>query len=177
MSRDDHQGPEGNESTQQPDSPGSASEITASNDEVLDDNGRRMFLKRAALGGGGALLAGAGSFGFIKSEIKGKPVSDYPLVDPAIFKPKDQRDTVLGFAHSKALGEKYPERTTQYNNLQNKDFNFQEGFDEMYAKPWDNSRPGYTQMDRALQKGRLPYLAQYSCRDSGADCSARWVCT
>lgn len=61
MSQDNHQNPEDNGSTQQPDSPGSASEITASSNEVLDDNGRRTFLKRAALGGGGALLAGAWS--------------------------------------------------------------------------------------------------------------------
>ncbi len=152
MSQNDNPDAGGNESTPEPESPRSASEKSASNGEVLGDSGRRTFLKRAALGGGGALLAGGAAYGFVKSEIKGKPISDYPLVDPAIFKPKDQRDTVLGFAHSKALGEKYPERTTQYNMLQNKDFNFQDGFEEMYSKPWDNSKPGYTQMDRALQK-------------------------
>jgi len=120
-------------------------------DQILDAVGRRTFLKRAAIGGGGALVAGAASYGAIKSELKGKPVKDYPFVDEAIFKPKDQRDTVLAFAHSKDLGKKFPQRTAQYNKLQNKDFNFQEGFPEMYAKPWDNSKPGYTQMDRALQ--------------------------
>ncbi len=152
MSHDESPNPESNEATREAESEQTASEETSSHNEILDNDGRRTFLKRAALGGGGALLAGAGSYGFIKSEIKGKPVSDYPMVDPAIFKPKDQRDTVLGFAHSKALGERYPERTTQYNKLHNKDFNFQEGFNVMYAIPWDNSKPGYTQMDRALQK-------------------------
>jgi len=120
-------------------------------DNVLDDRGRRTFLKRAALGGGGALLAGVGSYAFVKSELKGTPVSDYPMIDEAIFKPKDQRDTILGFAHSKDLGRKYPERTIQYNQLQGKDVNFQTGFDVMYSIPWDNSKPGYTQLDRALQ--------------------------
>jgi reductive dehalogenase len=120
-------------------------------DNILDDRGRRSFLKRAALGGGGALLAGVGSYAFVKSELKGKPVSDYPMIDEAIFKPKDQRDTVLAFAHAKALGEKYPEREIQYNQLHNKEFNFHEGFADMYAIPWDNSKPGYTQLDRALQ--------------------------
>ena len=47
---------------------------------ILDDRGRRSFLKRAALGGGGALLAGVGSYAFVKSELKGKPVSDYPMI-------------------------------------------------------------------------------------------------
>ncbi len=120
-------------------------------DNILDDRGRRSFLKRAALGGGGALLAGVGSYAFVKSEVKGTPVSDYPQINEAIFKPKDQRDTVLGFAHSMDLGRKYPERPIQYNQLHGKDFNFQTGFAEMYAIPWDNSKPGYTQLDRALQ--------------------------
>jgi len=128
-----------------------ATETDSGSDQILNAVGRRTFLKRAAIGGGGALVAGAASYGAIKSELKGKPVKDYPFVDEAIFKPKDQRDTVLAFAHSKDLGKKFPQRTTQYNKLQNKDFNFQEGFPEMYAKPWDNSKPGYTQMDRALQ--------------------------
>jgi len=122
-----------------------------SSDNILDDNGRRSFLKRAALGGGGALLGGAGAYGFVKSELKGKPVSDYPLIDEAIFKPKDQRATVLAFAHSHHLAEMYPERTTQYNQLHGKDFDFQTGFKQMYEIPWDNSKPGYTQLDRALQ--------------------------
>ena len=90
------------------------------NDTFLDDRGRRTFLKRAALGGGGALLAGAGSYAFVKSELKGKPVTDYPMIDEAIFKPKDQRDTILTFIHNEALGKKHPERNIQYNKLQNK---------------------------------------------------------
>jgi reductive dehalogenase len=124
--------------------------VTSEN--ILDDRGRRTFLKRAALGGGGALLGGAGAYGFVKSELKGKPVSDYPLIDEAIFKPKDQRDTVLTFIHSETLNQKHPERNIQYNQLQNKDFKFTTGFADMYSLPWDNSKPGYTQLDRALQQ-------------------------
>ena len=120
-------------------------------EKVLDSEGRRTFLKRAALGGGGALLGGLGAYGFVKSELKGSVSLNYPEIDDSIFKPKDQRDTVLTFVHSKTLNEKHPERNIQYNQLQNKEFNFTEGFAEMYAKPWDNSKPGYTQLDRALQ--------------------------
>ena len=47
-------------------------------DNILDDRGRRSFLKRAALGGGGALLAGVGSYAFVKSELKGKPGQRLP---------------------------------------------------------------------------------------------------
>lgn len=127
-------------------------EATTSVQNILDDRGRRIFLKRAALGGGGALLGGAGAYGFVKSELKGNPVSDYPLIDEAIFKPKDQRDTVLTFIHSETLGKQHPERNIQYNQLQNKDFNMHTGFADMYALPWDNAKPGYTQLDRALQQ-------------------------
>lgn len=129
-------------------------------DELLDDAGRRTFLKHAALGGGGALLMGAGTYGVVKKGLKGKPVDDYPAIDEAIFKPKDQRDTVLTFVHSKALNEKHPERNRQYNQLQNKQLDFHKGFAEMYAKPWDNTKLGYTQLDRALQKaGWEPLVA------------------
>ena len=54
MSQDDKQGPDDSNSTQRPDSSGPASEVAESKHEVLDYNGRRTFLKRAALGGGGA---------------------------------------------------------------------------------------------------------------------------
>ena len=130
----------------------SAVEAPVSSENILDDRGRRTFLKRAALGGGGALLGGAGAYGFVKSEMKGKPVSDYPRIDEAIFKPKDQRDTVLTFIHSETLGKQHPERNIQYNKLQNKDFNMHTGFADMYSLPWDNSKPGYTQLDRAIQQ-------------------------
>jgi epoxyqueuosine reductase len=119
---------------------------------LLDDPGRRSFIKRAAVGGGAALAGGAASYGAAKLSLQGRPVDDYPAIDEKIFKPKDQRDVVLNFVSSKALNEKHPERNEQYNRLQNKEFNWVEGIKDMYSKPWDNSKPGYTQMDRALQK-------------------------
>jgi reductive dehalogenase len=117
----------------------------------LDNPARRQFFKRAAIGGGGALAGLAAGYGVIEASIQGRPAKNYPEIDEAIFKPKDQRDTVLTFAHSKTLNERHPERNEQYSRLQEKEFNFGEGFAKMYAKPWDNTKPGYTQMDRALQ--------------------------
>lgn len=69
------------------------------------------------------------------------------MIDEKLFKPKDQRDTILNFVSSKALNEKHPERNEQYNRLQNKEFNWLNGFKDMYSKPWDDNKPGYTQMD------------------------------
>jgi len=119
---------------------------------LLDDPARRIFLKRAAIGGGAALAGGAASYGAAKASLQGRVVDDYPMVDEKMFKPKDQRDVVLNFVSSKGLNQKHPERNEQYNRLQNKEFNWVEGIKDMYSKPWDNSKPGYTQMDRALQK-------------------------
>ena len=59
---------------------------------------------------------------------------------------------ILNFVSSKALNQKHPERNEQYNRLQNKEFDWVNGIIDMYNKPWDNSKPGYTQKDRALQK-------------------------
>ncbi len=117
----------------------------------LDNPARRKFLTRTAVGGGAALAGLAAGYGAIEYSVQGRPSKNYPEIDEAIFKPKDQRDVVLTFANSKALNEKHPERNEQYNRLQKKEFDFVAGFRDMYAKPWDNNKPGYTQMDRALQ--------------------------
>ncbi len=119
--------------------------------ELLEDPGRRLFFKRAAVGGGTALLGGAASYGAGIHSLKGKVSEDYPVIDESVFKPKDQRDVVLNFVSSKALNKKHPERNEQYNRLQKKEFDWVRGIRDMYSKPWDNSKPGYTQKDRALQ--------------------------
>jgi epoxyqueuosine reductase len=113
---------------------------------------RRQFFKHAAVGGGLALLGGAGAYGATKVSLKGRLSPDYPVIDKNVFKPKDQRDVVLNFVSSKALNEKHPERNEQYNRLQKKQFDWVKGIRDMYSKPWDNNKPGYTQKDRALQK-------------------------
>ena len=120
--------------------------------ELLEDPSKRLFFKRAAVGGGTALLGGVASYGAGIASLKGKVSEDYPQTDEKIFKPKDQRDVVLNFVSSKALNKKHPERNEQYNRLQKKEFNWVNGIKDMYSKPWDNSKPGYTQKDRVLSK-------------------------
>ena len=117
------------------DAPGEAADL-------LKNPARRLFFKRAAVGGGTALLGGAGAYGLARVSLQGHPVDDYPLTDEALFKPKDQRDVVLNFVSSKALNEKHPERNEQYNRLQNKEFDWVRGIIDMYNKPWDNNKPG-----------------------------------
>ena len=118
----------------------------------LSNAGRRSFFKRAAVGGGLALLGGAGAYGATKVSLKGRLAPDYPVIDKNVFKPKDQRDVILNFVSSKALNQKHPERNEQYNRLQKKQFDWVNGIRDMYSIPWDNNKPGYTQKDRALQK-------------------------
>ena len=120
--------------------------------DLLNDPARRLFFKRAAVGGGTALLGGGAAYGAGIHSLKGKISNDYPVIDETVFKPKDQRDVILNFVSSKALNEKHPERNEQYNRLQNKEFDWVNGIVDMYNKPWDNGKPGYTQKDRALQK-------------------------
>jgi len=126
-------------------------DVSSPHGDILDNAARRLFFKRAAVGGGSALLAGAGSYGVAKSSLEGRPAADYPQIDEKIFKPKDQRDQILTFAYSKKLNEQHPDRTPQYQKLHNNDFVFLGGNYRMLTMPWDNSKPGYTQKDRALQ--------------------------
>jgi hypothetical protein len=105
--------------------PQRAAEVVATDAEgLLDDPARRTFLKRAALGGGAALAAGTGAYKATMVSLEGRVLKDFPEVDEAVFKPKDQRDQILTFAYSKKLNEEYPERTPQYQKLHDSDFEF-----------------------------------------------------
>ena len=120
--------------------------------DLLKDPNRRLFFKRVAVGGGGALVAGAAAYGGSRALVKGRPVAG-PEIDESKFKRMDQRNTVLTFVNSKALLEKHPERNEQYERLHNKEFPFLGSYQRMTEVPWDNTKPGYTQLDRALQSG------------------------
>ncbi len=123
----------------------------------MDEPDRRKFFKRAAIGGGAALLGGAAAYGATAVALQGTVDEEvFDTVDD--FKPKDQRDVILTFAKSKALNDKHPERNEQYGGADltgktpnNKGFHFYEGAKTFeHRVPWDNSKPGYTQKDKAL---------------------------
>lgn len=147
MDEDELNAPETAEKAEQP---GETISKDTGVEAAPDNPERRKFFKRATLGAGGVMLGGGASYGAAMRSLEGFE-SAGPEIDDGIFKPMDQRDVLLTFVHSKKLNEQHPERNRQYNRLQDKDFEFTSGFREMYGKPWDNSKPGYTQMDRALQ--------------------------
>ena len=46
--------------------------------DLLKDPSRRLFFKRAAVGGGAALLGGAGAYGASMVSLNGRAAPDYP---------------------------------------------------------------------------------------------------
>ena len=87
-----------------PEEPESSGESGASGggpSDMLDNSERRLFLKRAAVGGGGALLGGVGAYGAAMVSLDGRAAPDYPLTDETLFKPKDQRDVILNFVSAR----------------------------------------------------------------------------
>ena len=56
--------------------------------DLLKDSSRRLLFKRAMVGGGAALLGGAGAYGAARVSLEGRPVKDYPLIDETLFKPR-----------------------------------------------------------------------------------------
>ena len=139
-------------SPQEPEQSGTPSAESGGLGDLLQDPKRRLFFKRTAVGGGGALLAGIAAYGGGRALVKGRP-AEGPEIDEAIFRPMDQRNTVLTFVNSKALLEKHPERNEQYERMQKKEFPFLGSYNRMAAVPSDKNKPGYTQLDRALQSG------------------------
>ncbi len=123
-------------------------------EDMPDDPSRRTFFKRVAIGGGIALAGGGLTYAGTQAAIRGRAVDmDEAFKTDETFKPKDQRDHVLTFAVSKALNEKHPDRNEQYSRLNNKKFHFHEAAKTFeHRVPWDNSKPGYTQLDRALHR-------------------------
>ena len=128
------------------------SQPSGSGDGGLDDPSRRLFFKRAAIGGGVALLGGGATFGVVRRQIHGSPVeSDEAFQTTEDFKPKDQRDVVLTFAYSKELNQKHPERSEMHSKFITKGFDYLEAARNFERRlPFDNSKPGFTQKDRAL---------------------------
>jgi epoxyqueuosine reductase len=107
------------------------------------DGGRRSFLK-LGLAGAGVAAAAAGGITVFK-RLEGIPHDEFPLPMHEDFKPVDQRNVILTFAHSKKLNEKHPERIKKFNN-----FHFHERYKQFLSQPYRKDI-GYTQLDRALQ--------------------------
>jgi hypothetical protein len=109
------------------------------------DGSRRNFLK-LGLGGAGAAAAAVTGVTIVK-RMEGIPHDEFPLPMGEDYKPIDQRNVILTFAHSKKLNEKHPERIKKFNN-----FHFHERYKKFLTQPYRKD-PGYTQLDRALQVG------------------------
>ena len=104
---------------------------------------RRNFLK---LGVAGTVAAAAVATGVtIGKRLDGIPHDDFPLPLRDDFKPVDQRNVILTFAHSSALNDKHPERIRKFE-----DFHFYQRYKQFLHQPYRKD-PGYTQLDRALQ--------------------------
>ncbi len=109
------------------------------------DGSRRNFLK-LGFGGAGAAAAVATGITIVK-RMEGIPHDEFPLPMREDYKPIDQRNVILTFAHSKKLNEKHPERIKKFNN-----FHFYERYKKFLTQPYRKDI-GYTQLERALQIG------------------------
>jgi len=119
------------------------------------DLDRRKFLKIGIAGAGAAAAVAGGAV--VLSKLEGTPQEDIRPPDEIAedFKPVDQRNVVLTFAVSKKLGQKYPNRSEDYNrmmlqeNPNHQEFNFQKSLKTFGKRP-PTDEPGYTQVDKAL---------------------------
>ncbi len=109
------------------------------------ESGRRNFLKLGLAGAGVAAVAAGGVT--ISKRLDGIPHDSFPLPLRDDYKPIDQRNVVLTFAHSKALNEKHPERIQKFDN-----FHFYQRNKQFLRQPYRQDA-GYTQLERALQIG------------------------
>jgi epoxyqueuosine reductase len=118
---------------------------TSPNKEGAERDSRRKFLKLGLAGAGVAAVA-AGGVTVVK-RMEGIPQDEFPLPIRDEYKPIDQRNVVLTFAHSKALNDKHPERIKKFG-----DFPFHERHESFMKSP-PREAPGYSQLERALAVG------------------------
>ncbi len=131
--------------------------------EELENPNRRNFIKRTAIGGGAALAVGFGAYGAGKASVEGRVDENWPILADD-FKPMDQKNTIWSYALSPHLMMKYPERNEQFGRLHkdNPKYNFQVQVTTFESKGWDNNKPGFTQLDNALQHASWlpPYMPE-----------------
>ena len=110
------------------------------------DPGRREFMIAGGVGAA-SVVAGAGTMAIVHHELQGDEHDEFPVPLKDV-RPFDQRNTILMFSQSKKLNEQHPERSQAFED----GWNFQDGWKEyLEGKPSD--KPGYTQLDYALEKG------------------------
>jgi reductive dehalogenase len=121
--------------------------------DLLADESRRRFFKRIAAGGGAALLGGGAVYAASSVSLDGALAENYPETN-GDFKPFDQKDTVLSHTVSPLLRKRMPERQQIFNELND----MPDGYDwhEIaqnfeHNVPYDPNKPGFTQLDGALQ--------------------------
>jgi reductive dehalogenase len=125
---------------------------------VLDEGpaSRRDFLKQAAVGALGSrwMLAGAAGLGAAAAAsgcalLEGRVHDDFPVSIREGYAPVDQRRTVFTFASSRKLNAQHPERARKFAG-----FDFHEKLTQL-GKERTRGKPGYTQLDRALDRGAV----------------------
>ncbi len=112
-----------------------------------------LATKRAAVGGAAALATGMGAYGVGRASLEGTINKNWPeniLADD--FKSFDQRNSMWCYAFSPLLAQQWPERNAQFGRLvkSNPKHNWAVRVPFFETKPHDNSRPGFTQLDKAL---------------------------
>lgn len=120
---------------------------------VLASPQRREFFKRAAIGGGAIVAAGIGGYAVGRSSLEGsKREKEWPILSDD-FKPFSQKNMLWTYALSPYLTRLQPERNAQFGALVKNDANysFLEKAMTLSKGPVDNSKPGFTQLDRALE--------------------------
>jgi reductive dehalogenase len=109
------------------------------------DPSRRNFMKVAAAAATAAGAVGVGAYAGVK--MKGTPRDEFPVPVQDGLEPLDQRNMLFTFASSKKLNAKHPERTAKFGG-----FSFYEAMTTTYLKGPFRDEPGYSQIDRALER-------------------------
>ncbi len=128
------------------------------------DLSRRTFFKRFAVGGGAALLGGGATYAAGSASVEGRIAKDYPETNED-FKPFRQKNTTLSYAASPVLAARDNTRMEQFKKLHDKpaDYFWPKLFQHFeHNVPYDNSRPGFTQLDGALQHASWMPWANWS---------------
>lgn len=131
-------------------------ETTSANDSQSENGGelsRRTFFKRMVVGGGAVLFGGTGAYAAGSASVEGAVDNTFPITN-ADFKPFPQKNTILSYGASPVQAIRDNTRLEQFKKLHNKpaDYSWPKLFENFeHNVPYDASRPGFTQLDGALQ--------------------------